>query len=108
MNFGPTPTSSLFVLGFKKRCFQREKLLHEQVPNTNIKFFCPQFKEKMLFREDRRFMNFGRIPTSTSFYILVIGGVVDKLAELKGMVLLLAPSQFSEDYYAKDEDEVGR
>jgi hypothetical protein len=48
MNFGPTPTSSLFVLGFKKRCFQREKLLHEQVPNTNIKFFCLFFQMEYL------------------------------------------------------------
>jgi hypothetical protein len=32
--------------------------VHEQVPNTNIKFICPQFKEKKLYTESRRFMNF--------------------------------------------------
>ncbi|HWF43932.1 MAG TPA: hypothetical protein VG537_04755 [Candidatus Kapabacteria bacterium] len=29
----------------------KDKRVHEQVPNTNIKFICPEFKEKMLFYE---------------------------------------------------------
>jgi hypothetical protein len=28
---------------------ERDKSVHEQVPNTNIKFICPEFKEKMLY-----------------------------------------------------------
>jgi hypothetical protein len=46
---------------------ERKTTIHEQVPNTNIKFICPEFKEKMLYAESRRFMNFGPTPTSTSF-----------------------------------------
>jgi hypothetical protein len=40
MNFGPTPTSSLFVLDSKseKLNLERKTTIHEQVPNTNIKF----------------------------------------------------------------------
>jgi hypothetical protein len=38
--------------------------IHEQVPNTNIKFICPEFKEKILFKKGRWFMNFGPTPTS--------------------------------------------
>jgi hypothetical protein len=38
--------------------------VHEQVPNTNIKFICPEFKEKLLYAEPECFMNFRPTPTS--------------------------------------------
>jgi hypothetical protein len=43
--------------------------VHEQVPNTNIKFICSEVREKMLFREGRLFMNFGPTPTSKLFVL---------------------------------------
>jgi hypothetical protein len=43
--------------------------VHEQVPNTNIKFICPQFREKLLYTEGRQSMNSGPAPTSTSFMV---------------------------------------
>jgi hypothetical protein len=44
-------------------------MVHEQVPNTNIKFICPGFKEKVLYAEPNLFMNFGPTPTQSYFDI---------------------------------------
>jgi hypothetical protein len=50
-------TADNFFLGKATR-------VHEQVPNTNIKFICPEFKEKLLYAEPECFMNFRPTPTS--------------------------------------------
>jgi hypothetical protein len=49
------------------------RLVHEQVPNTNIKFICPVFREKMLYTEGRQSMSSGPMPTSTSLSFCFCG-----------------------------------
>jgi hypothetical protein len=67
--------------------FKRGVSVHEQVPNTNIKFICPEFKEKMLYAEPVQFMNFGPTPTSSSYGIWLTGSEVVRRESIFGVAV---------------------
>jgi hypothetical protein len=75
--------------------FKERTLVHEQVPNTNIKFICPEFKEKMLLREGRRSMNFPPTPDQVLMTFGSVGRSWTNLFSLPLGVHDILPCSFS-------------